>query len=122
MEAKLRIRRGGEGEVPRYDTFIVPFEEGTSVLDALMWLRRHRDSSIAVRYSCINANACKECSAVVDGEVTYLCTARLKEGEIVLEPLPRRRLIRDLVTDILPHQEEPPTEAHRLGPPLKRST
>ena len=105
-EAVLKVRRGTAEEPPRYDMFTVPYEEGTSVLDALMWIRRHRDSSVAVRYSCINANACKECVALVDGEVVYLCTARLREAEMKVEPLKTRPLIRDLVTDILPPQEQ----------------
>jgi succinate dehydrogenase/fumarate reductase-like Fe-S protein len=104
-EAVLRVRRGAAGEPPRYDTFVVPYDEGMSVLDALMWVRRHQDSSLAVRYSCINANACKECSARVDGEVAYLCMARLREGEITVEPLATRALVRDLVTDIVPPRE-----------------
>jgi len=106
--AQIRVRRGGQTDPPRYETFEVPWEEGMSVLDALMWIRRHRDSSLAVRYSCINANACKECSALVDGKVTYLCTARLGGKPVTVEPLPRRLLIRDLVTDILPAGEHPP--------------
>ena len=80
-----------------------------SVLDALIWIRQHLDSSLAVRYNCINANACKECVALVNGKVTYLCTARVEDDPIKLEPLPKRPLIRDLVTDILPANEQPPT-------------
>lgn len=76
-----------------------------SVLDALIWIRRHRDSTLAVRYSCINANACKECTALVDGDVAYLCMARLREGEITIEPLITRPVIRDLVTDTVPPRE-----------------
>ena len=42
-----------------YDDFAVPYEDGMSVLDALRWIRIHLDSTLAIRYSCINANACK---------------------------------------------------------------
>lgn len=102
----LRIRRGEPGEAPRYDSFAVPFVHGMSVLDALLWIREHRDSSLAVRYSCINANACKTCMALVDGAVAYTCTARLKPPGATLEPLPQRKLIRDLVTDTVPPEEK----------------
>lgn len=104
--AYLRIRRGlpdGEGH---YDHFEVPFEEGMSVLDALRWIRAHLDSSLAIRYSCINANACKTCMALVNGEVEYTCMARLTPGMVTVEPLPKRPLIRDLVTDIVPEDEK----------------
>ena len=69
--APVRVWRGGPGETGHYDTFMTPYEEGMSVLDALRWIRLHADSSLAVRYSCINANACKTCMVLVDGEVEY---------------------------------------------------
>ena len=106
----IRVRRGGPEDSTRYDTFEVPWEEGMSVLDALIWIRQHVDSSVSMRYSCLNANACRECSALVDGKVTYLCTARLGEAPLTVDPLPKRPLIRDLVTDILPAKEYPPSE------------
>ncbi|MCZ6486204.1 MAG: 2Fe-2S iron-sulfur cluster-binding protein [Acidobacteria bacterium] len=85
--AQVRIRRGGPQDSTRYDTFEVPRQEGMSVLDALIWIRQHVDSSVSMRYSCLNANACKECSALVDGKVTYLCTARLGETPVTVDPL-----------------------------------
>jgi succinate dehydrogenase/fumarate reductase-like Fe-S protein len=105
-KAHLRISRGAPGEERHYDEFEVPFEEGMSVLDALRWIRVHRDSTLAIRYSCINANACKTCMALVNGEVEYTCIAKLMPGVVTLEPLPKRLLIRDLVTDIVPEDEK----------------
>jgi succinate dehydrogenase/fumarate reductase-like Fe-S protein len=105
--ARLRVWRGSRDEAGRYDTFTVPYEEGMSVLDALRWVRAHADSSLAIRYSCINANACKTCMALVNGEVEYTCIAKLTPAVITVEPLPKRRLIRDLVTDIVPGDEKP---------------
>jgi succinate dehydrogenase/fumarate reductase-like Fe-S protein len=104
--AAVRIRRGSPGEPARYDSFDVPYEEGMSVLDALRWIRVHRDSTLAIRYSCINANACKTCMALVNGEVEYTCIAKLTPGGVTVEPLPKRPLIRDLVTDVLPEDEK----------------
>ena len=71
-----------------------------SVLDALLYVRQHFDPTLAVRYSCLSANACKECPALIDGKVGYLCTARLSERPITCEPLPKKLLIRDLVVDL----------------------
>jgi succinate dehydrogenase/fumarate reductase-like Fe-S protein len=111
--AVLRVRRGGPGEETRVDTFEVPYREGMSVLDGLRWVRAHVDSTLALRYSCINANVCKTCMAVVDGEVKYMCLARLKPMPTTVEPLQSRPLIRDLVTDIVPAEEHlaPPATA-----------
>lgn len=104
--ATLRIRRGVPGEPSRFDDFDVPYEDGMSVLDALRWIRAHRDSSLAIRYGCINANACKTCMALVNNEVEYTCIAKLTPGLMIVEPLSKRPLIRDLVTDILPDEEK----------------
>jgi succinate dehydrogenase/fumarate reductase-like Fe-S protein len=98
--AQLSIRRGAGDEAPRYDAFSVPFEDGATVLDALMWIRIHRDPSLAMRYSCINANVCKECTLSVDGKVVYACTTRLVADQaMMLEPLPGKRHLRDLVSE-----------------------
>ena len=100
--ARLKIRRSSP---ERVETFEVPFEAGQSVLDALRWIRIHRDPSLAIRFSCINANACKECMVSVDGKTLYACTTRLTEKEMSLEPLPNKKLIKDLVTEIAPPDE-----------------
>ena len=99
------MRRGTANETSRYDIFEVPFEEGMSLLDALRWVRINLDSTLAIRYSCINANACKTCMALVNGAVEYTCIVKLTPGTMTVEPLPKRPLIRDLVTDILPEEE-----------------
>jgi len=78
----------------------VPFEPGQSVLDGLRWLRINQDPSLAIRFSCINANACKECMILVNKKVVYACTRRLEPGEMTLQPLPNKTLVRDLVTEI----------------------
>jgi succinate dehydrogenase/fumarate reductase-like Fe-S protein len=102
----VRVRRGMAAEAARYEDFEVPYEEGMSVLDALHWIRAERDSTLAVRYSCINANACKTCMALVNGDVEYTCIAKLTLGVITVEPLPKRPLIRDLVTNTVPEEEK----------------
>ena len=101
----LHVARGAPGEASYMDFHDVPYVEGMSVLDAIMWIRGHVDSSLAVRYSCINANACKECMLLVDGKTVYACTARLDPGGATVEPLANKRHIRDLVTDIVPPKE-----------------
>ena len=103
--AILRIVRSGPGLAEEVETFRVPYETGASVLDGLIWLRENRDPSLAFRYSCTNANVCKECTMRIDGETTYACTARLKPGATTLEPLRNKRVIRDLVTDTVPPAE-----------------
>ncbi|MEM7466735.1 MAG: 2Fe-2S iron-sulfur cluster-binding protein [Pseudomonadota bacterium] len=102
--AKLVIARGEDGEI-HYTNFSVPFEPGASVLDGLMWIKAEQDPTLAFRFSCINANVCRECTMMIDGEVTYACTARLKRGETKISPLPSKKHIRDLVTATVPSGE-----------------
>ena len=59
--ATLTIWRGNTPDEGRWESHAVPFERGQSVLDGLRWVRVNKDPSLAIRFSCINANACKEC-------------------------------------------------------------
>jgi succinate dehydrogenase/fumarate reductase-like Fe-S protein len=105
MIATLRIRRGTPDGPAKEEHFDVPFADGQTVLDGLRHIRSHTDPTLAFRYSCINANACKECMMLIDGAVEYACTTRLHEGEMTLAPLPKKALVNDLVTEIAPPDE-----------------
>ena len=103
--APITIQRGAHGEEPWTETYNVPWRVGMSVLDAIVWVRTHVDSSVAFRYSCVNANACKECMVSVNGKTVYACTERLSEAGTFVGPLTNKVLIRDLVTNIVPPKE-----------------
>ena len=103
--ATLKIWRGSDRNAGRWETYQVPFDSGQSVLDGLRWVRLHHDSSLAIRFSCINANACKECMIELDGNTVYACTARLQAREMLLQPLSNKKIVRDLVTEIAPPAE-----------------
>ena len=105
MKSRLRVWRGSPGAAGRFEDFEVPFEAGQTVLDALRWIREQRDPALAIRFSCINANSCKECMMNVDGKTVYACTTRLAEREMRVEPLPNKTWVRDLVTEIAPPDE-----------------
>ena len=103
--ATLKIWRGQDKASGHWETHAVSFERGQSVLDGLRWIRVNKDPSLAIRFSCINANACKECMMELDGETVYACTARLEPREMTLMPLSNKKLVRDLVTEIAPPAE-----------------
>ena len=103
--ARLKIWRGGDAKAGRFETYEVPFEPGQSVLDGLRWIRANRDPTLAIRFSCINANACKECMMEIDGQTLYACTERLEPREMTVMPLSNKPLVRDLVTEIAPPAE-----------------
>ena len=94
---QLRIERVDDAGEHRTEVHDVPEEPGMTVLDALSWVREHVDPSLAVRYSCRSANACKTCLAVVNGERTYTCTYPAV-GEVAVSAIPNKAVLRDLVT------------------------
>lgn len=91
---KLTIDRSHGGT----DSYEVPEFEGMTVLDALLWVREHCDPSLAVRFSCRSANACRECIAVVDGQRAYTCTVAAT-GDVEVAPLPNQPRLHDLAVD-----------------------
>ncbi len=103
--ATLTVWRGNDVAHGRWERYEVPFEPGQSVLDGLRWIRVNRDPSLAIRFSCINANACKECMVELDGKTVYACTERLAAREMKVAPLSNKKLLRDLVTEIAPPGE-----------------
>lgn len=103
--ATLTVWRGNDAAGGRWQSYDVPFEPGQSVLDGLRWIRANRDPSLAIRFSCINANACKECVVELDGKTVYACTERLAAREMKVAPLSNKKLVRDLVTEIAPPGE-----------------
>jgi succinate dehydrogenase/fumarate reductase-like Fe-S protein len=97
----LNVVRGDAESERRTEEYAVPYRDGMSLLDAVFWIREHKDTSFAVRYSCRSANACKECMAVVDGKAGYLCSIRaVPDTRVSIEPLTGRPWIRDLATDL----------------------
>ena len=103
--ATLKLWRRQDRATDLWETYDVPFERGQSVLDGLRWIRANKDPSLAIRFSCINANACKECMMELDGETVYACTARLEPRLMMIAPLSNKKLVRDLVTEIAPPGE-----------------
>lgn len=103
--ASLVVRRGVANEEATVSRYEVPYSHGQSVLDGLRYVRAHIDPTLSIRYSCINANTCKECMIVIDGKIDYACTVRLEPREMILEPLSNKAHLRDLVTEIAPPDE-----------------
>jgi succinate dehydrogenase/fumarate reductase-like Fe-S protein len=102
---RLKIWRGTSKDDGRYEEFDVQFEDGDSVLDGLVRIRVKDEPNLAIRFSCFNANVCKECLILIDGKVEYACIAKLHPGLMQLDPLPDRPILRDLVTDTLSRKE-----------------
>jgi succinate dehydrogenase / fumarate reductase iron-sulfur subunit len=101
--ATLRIFRSNKAlnERPHYDNIEVPVRKWTTVLDALLYAKYYKDSSIGIRYSCRMAS-CGSCGMKINGIPRLACYTKISELDgdmVVVEPLVNFPHIRDLVTD-----------------------
>ena len=99
----LRVFRGdvNGGDMVSYS---VPTEPGMVVLDAIHYIQRHLDTTLACRWNC-KAAKCGSCSAEIDGKPRLLCKTRVEEpefagGTINVGPMRAFPLLKDLVTDV----------------------
>jgi succinate dehydrogenase / fumarate reductase, iron-sulfur subunit len=95
----FRYRKGDRA--PRYDEFRMPVGPRTTVLDALLAVRRLQDPSLALRHSCLHAS-CGTCGMRVNGREVLACVTRLDGlgGRVVVEPLAGAPVVGDLVVDM----------------------
>jgi succinate dehydrogenase / fumarate reductase iron-sulfur subunit len=88
-------------EEPRFDSFLVPFHKGMTVLDALIYARDYYDSSLTFRHSCQQA-VCGSDALFVNGSQRLGCKTQLADLEdpVRIEPLPHQEVVKDLVVDM----------------------
>jgi succinate dehydrogenase / fumarate reductase iron-sulfur subunit len=90
-----------KGEGIRYSVYEVPVFRGTTVLDALLYIKERLDPSLSIRYSCRMA-VCGSCGMVINGKEMLACKTqveKLKKDTIVVRPMNNMPVTRDLVTD-----------------------
>jgi succinate dehydrogenase / fumarate reductase iron-sulfur subunit len=88
-------------EEPRFDNFTVPFHEGMTVLDALIYSRDTYDSSLTFRHSCRQA-VCGSDALFINGKQRLACKTQMIDLDwpIRIEPLPHQDVVKDLVVDM----------------------
>ncbi len=88
---------------PRVDSFDVPVKKGTTVLDALHYIKENLDASLSWRYSC-RMGVCGSCGMFINGFPKLACNTQVLELEadvIDVKPLPNFDTIKDLVPDLM---------------------
>jgi len=95
----FRFKRGDRA--PRYETYDVPVEDRTTVLDAMRWIQLHVDGSLVLRHSCFHAS-CGTCGVHVNGREALMCVTAVTDlpGEITVEPIANVPVLADLVVDM----------------------
>ncbi|MCL7415788.1 MAG: succinate dehydrogenase/fumarate reductase iron-sulfur subunit [ANME-2 cluster archaeon] len=119
---KFKIRRQ-DGDRVWHETFSVEETPGMSVLEALFFVQERLDGGLCFRYSCRGA-VCGSCAMLINMVPRLACrtqvsdaqsemtvdavkwgalarpVAKVGKDEILIEPLPNMKVIRDLVVDM----------------------
>lgn len=82
---------------PRIEAYIVPKEEGSTVLEALLYIYEEIDSTLGFRFGC-RFKSCGLCALEVNGTPRLACNTRLEDA-MHLRPLSHLPRIRDLIID-----------------------
>lgn len=96
----LRISRENpaDGRGRKVDSYTVPVEKWTTVLDAILDVKKHMDHSVGVRYSCRQAT-CGSCGMMINGRPRLACFTKIDElgaDTVTVEPLKNFPVVRDL--------------------------
>lgn len=90
-----------QSPTPFTQTFQIPYDDSTSVLDALNYIKEELDSSLSFRWSCRMA-ICGSCGVMVNGVPKLGCKVFLRDypNDVLLEPLAHLPVERDLIVDM----------------------
>jgi len=84
-------------EEPHYVRYEVPFDTDrkTSVMNVLEYVSDNLDPSLAYYVSC-HVGLCGGCLMKINGQLSLACREEVG-GDLVIEPSPRGRVVRDLL-------------------------
>jgi len=109
MNVELKIFRfdPAKDERPYYRTFEVEAEPMDRLLDCLNRIRWEQDSTLSFRMSCAHG-ICGSDGMRINGICGLACQKLVKDfkDEILIEPLPVFKVIKDLVVDLDPFFEK----------------
>ena len=109
MEMSFKVLRYNpeKGDPPRYRTYLVRAEPSERILDCLNRIKWEQDGTLGFRMSC-GHGVCGSDAMKINGRCALACQKLVKdyEGkEVVLEPLPSFRVLKDLIVDMGPFLE-----------------
>ena len=104
----FRIRRqDGPGKPSRWEEFDVPYREKLNVISCLMEIQKNpvtssgqKTTPVVWECNCLE-EVCGACTMIINGKAKQACSALIDQLEqpIVLEPLTKFPLVRDLMID-----------------------
>ncbi len=99
-KVKISISRfnPSSDKVPHLQSYWVPITEGMSVLGALDYIYETLDNTLSYYdHAACAQGICKTCMSKINGKPALLCQTQLID-DIIVEPLDRFIVVRDLVT------------------------
>jgi len=101
INMKIARYQPEESAEPFEQSFQVPYDASTSVLDALNYIKEDLDPTLSFRWSCRMA-ICGSCGVMVNGVPKLSCKVFLRDYEqgMLLEPLAHLPIERDLIVDM----------------------
>jgi succinate dehydrogenase / fumarate reductase, iron-sulfur subunit len=106
IELKVK-RQDGPDQAPRWENFKIPYRPKMNVISALMEIQRNpvnaegqKTTAVVWECNCLE-EVCGACSMNINGQARQACSALIDQLKqpIVLEPLSKFELIRDLMVD-----------------------
>ncbi len=89
---------------PYYQSYQIPTRKSLTVLESLFYVTDRLDGSLSYR-ACCRAGVCGSCAMFINGSYRLACETQVAwfpDGQITLGPLPRLKVIKDLVVDLEP--------------------
>jgi len=84
-----------------YQTYEIPREGITRVLDVLDYIYTNVDPTLAYRRHLCNDGQCRACEVRVDGKKSLACLKAIKvdDAELTIEPSDEYPVVKDLIVD-----------------------
>lgn len=84
-----------------WQSYVVPRDRASRVLDALEYIQDELDPSLGYRRHICHNLVCRSCFVRVNGHARMTCQSVIRPTveEISLEPLAELEVVRDLITD-----------------------
>ncbi|MCF6148969.1 MAG: succinate dehydrogenase iron-sulfur subunit [Candidatus Kuenenia sp.] len=110
MEMKFKIFRFDPttDKVPRYQEYIIGIKRTDRILDCLNRIKWEQDGTLGFRMSC-GHGVCGSDAMKINGRCALACQKLVKEyegKEVVIEPLPSFKVLKDLIVDLKPFFEK----------------
>ncbi len=103
MSEKLEVRIWRGKDAGAFAAYEVPRQASQTVLDAVTYVQRHLEPTLAYRFSC-RVGMCGSCAMMVNGVARWTCRTHVanvvSDGTLTIAPLANFPVVRDLAVDM----------------------